>query len=162
MRALLVAAILGGILRIANVLAVRFVGPLALQISYAGTDAALILGYVGIVLVLRQRIGMLGIAGAALGIVGLLAIRLTIALHFELYMVGAAFALFGTALLAIELLIKRAPSPIAAAAWLAAAFWLVAVFTGAVPPAQPSWAIGAGFLFAAGFIVEGVALLRAP
>ncbi|HTQ14498.1 MAG TPA: hypothetical protein VMH86_11540 [Rhizomicrobium sp.] len=153
MRDLLYVAVLGGLLRIANTFPVHSLDTLALQISYAVTDAALLLGYTGFFLALRDRIGWLGIFGIVLGALGLLTIRLSVAMHVNVYQEAAGLTLVGTALFAAVLLYRRAPSQLAALAWLGA------TVAGVASLVQPALAVASGVLYGAAFALEGAVLL---
>lgn len=149
MRYLGYAAILGGVLRIANAFVWRLLGVHGAQIAFALTDMALILGFFGFALALRGRIGWLGHCGIALGIGGLLFVRIAAATGIGSYQAAAAVSLFGAAFLGADMLMKHAGSR------LAAAMWLAALAVGVVSLALPQAAIAAAILFGAGFISEG-------
>lgn len=155
MRFLGYAAITGGALRIANTFAPRLLDVHTAQISYAVDDVALILGFVGFLLALRGKLGWLGLGGIALGIAGLLAVRLAAATGIGSYQLAAAVTLFGTAFLGADMLVRRAGSRLAAAAWLAA------LAAGLVSLGLPYAAVVAAVLFGAGFICQGLTVARA-
>jgi hypothetical protein len=155
MRFLGYTAILGGALRIANTFAPRLFDAHTAQVSYALTDVALILGFIGFLLPLRGKLSWLGLSGIALGIAGLLAVRLAAAAGIGSYQMAAAITLFGTAFLGADMLMHHAGSRLAAFAWLAA------FVIGLVSLAVPYAAVVAAVLFGAGFICQGLAVARA-
>ena len=154
MRSLGFAAILGGVLRIANAFIWRLLGAHGAQITFALTDMALILGSFGFALALRGRIGWLGHCGIALGIGGLLFVRIAAATGIGSYQAAAAVTLFGAAFLGADMLMRHAGSR------LAAAMWVAALAAGLVSLIFPPAAIAAAILFGAGFICQGSQALR--
>jgi hypothetical protein len=155
MRFLSCAAVLGGALRISNTFAPRMLDAHTAQMSYALDDVALILGFIGFLLALRGKLSWLGLGGIALGIAGLLAVRLAAATGIGSYQMAAAATLFGTAFLGADMLMRHAGSRLAASAWLAA------LAAGLASHALPYAAVVAAALFGAGFICQGLAITRA-
>lgn len=149
-------AILGGLLRVADNFLPAVTNEAGLQRAYALTDVALILGLIGFFLALRGRLGWLGLGGVALAITGLVAVRIGAAADLNIYQMGAAIALFGTAFLGIEILLKNLPSPVAATLWIGA---LVLGLAALIPQMGMPAAFAAGIAFALGFVAEGFVLL---
>jgi len=151
-RFLALAAIGGGLLRLIEPLTERAIHGVALQTSYVLTDIFLILGFIGF----GMAAGRLGKAGAAIGVTGLLLIRIGAATGMALYQPGAALAVFGAAFIGADILQRRAKSRLAAVLFLAAlALGLLAL----VPQTAMPAAFAAGIAFGLGFVLEGIALL---
>lgn len=149
---LALAAVLGGILRLIEPLMERALHRGGLPIFYVLVDVFLILGFIGI----GMAMGRLGKAGAAIGVVGLLMIRIGAAAGVTLYQVGAALTLFGAAFIGVDILQRGGKSKIAAVLFIAA---LVLGLAGLLPQTAMPAAFAAGIAFAVGFILEGIALL---
>src|SRR5690348_1598390 len=149
---LALAAIAGGVLRLIEPLLERALRGEALHIAYMLIDVFLILGFIGFGMVA----GRLGKAGAAIGILGLLMIRIGAVAGVALYQPGAALALFGAAFIGADILQRRAKSGLAAALFIAA---LVLGLAALVPHMTMPAAFAAGIAFGLGFVIEGIALL---
>jgi hypothetical protein len=152
MRFLTWAGIGGGALRVVEPLVERVADPATLQASYALTDVLLIAGFIGFALPADR----LGRFGCALGVSGLLLIRIGAIAALSLYPVGAALSLFGAAFLGWDILRRLAPSPIAAWLWIAA---LIVGLAALIPQIAMPAAFAAGTAFGLAFVIEGIALL---
>lgn len=145
------AAILGGILRLSEPFLERVLHGTALHTFYALIDVFLILGFIGF----GMAAGKPGKAGAAIGVIGLLLIRIGPVTGLELYQAGAALALFGGALIGMDILHRRAKSGLAAILLIGALVLGLAALLKTTTPA----AFAAGAAFGLGFVIEGIALL---
>jgi hypothetical protein len=154
-RALAIAAILGGLLRVAGNFSQDFLSLHAAQISYAIEDVLLLLGLLGFALGLRAK--GLGLAGITVAAAGLLTIRTGALTGRDLYVIGAGASLFGVAMLAVDILLRGTASRIAATLWLTAwALGLAALF----PPLAQAATFAAALAFGSGFAAQGFTLLR--
>ena len=113
---LALAAIIGGVLRLIEPLLDRALHGATLHTFYVLIDVFLIVGFIGFGLATAR----LGRAGAAIGVVGLLLIRIGAATGMALYQPGAALALFGAAFIGADILGRRAKSAPAAVLFIAA------------------------------------------
>jgi hypothetical protein len=156
-RILGLAAILGGALRIAaNFLQVSL-SPHAAQTTYAVEDVLLLLGLLGFALALRMKVGALGLTGIGVAAAGLLVIRAGSLSGHDLYLIGAAASLFGTAILGAALLMRDTASRAAGWLWLAAlAVGLAALF----PPLATVASFVATLAFGAAFMLQGIVVWR--
>jgi hypothetical protein len=148
---LALAAIVGGILRLIEPLLEHALHGAALHTFYVLIDVFLILGFIGF----GMAAGKPGKAGAAIGVIGLVLIRAGAATGQPLYQVGAALALFGGALVGMDILHRRARSGLAAILLIGA---LVLGLAALLQTATPA-ALAAGVAFGLGFAIEGIALL---
>jgi len=148
---LALAAIVGGILRLIEPLLEHALHGAALHTFYVLIDVFLILGFIGF----GMAAGKPGKAGAAIGVIGLLLIRIGAATGQPLYQVGAALALFGGAFIGVDILYRRARSGLAAVLLIGA---LVLGLAALLQTATPA-AFAAGVAFGLGFVIEGIALL---
>ena len=156
-RLLGISAIAGGLLRLAEPYLAAVLDPRGLLLAYTLIDITLMLGLVGFYLALRERLSRLGIGGIVLAVAGLTIIRVGGLTGFQLYQLGAAITLFGTAFLAADLLLRKVPSRFAAVLWLVAlAVGLAALLPQIAAPA----AFAAGVAFVLAFIAEGAVILR--
>lgn len=149
---LALAAIVGGVLRLIEPLMDRALHGATLHTFYVLIDVFLILGFIGF----GMATARLGKAGAAIGVVGLLLIRIGAATGMALYQPGAALALFGAAFIGADILGRRAKSALAAALFIAA---LVLGLAALLPHITMPAATAAGIAFGLGFVLEGIALL---
>jgi hypothetical protein len=115
-------------------------------------DVFLILGFIGF----GMAAGKLGKAGAAIGAIGLLLIRIGAATGMALYQPGAALALFGAAFIGIDILQRHAKSRLAGMLFVIA---LVLGLIALVPQTTMPAAFAAGIAFGLGFVIQGIALL---
>ena len=149
---LALGAIAGGVLRLIEPLLERTLSGEALHIAYVLIDIFLILGFIGF----GMAAGRLGKAGAAIGVLGLLMIRIGAVAGVALYQPGAALALFGAAFIGADILKRRAKSRLAASLFIAA---LVLGLAALMPHMTMPAALAAGIAFGLGFVIEGIALL---
>lgn len=139
-------------MRLIEPLTERAIDGAALRTSYVLTDILLILGFIGFAMATAR----LGKAGAAIGVTGLLMIRLGAATGVAFYQPGAALALFGAAFIGADILQRRTKSRPAAVLFIAA---LVLGLAALLPQTTMPAASAAGIAFALGFILEGMVLL---
>jgi hypothetical protein len=148
------AAIAGGILRIAN----AFTGQLpqgTLAVLYFVTDVLLLAGVAGLWLTRRAQMGWAGSAGLAIFVLGIATVRAS-AFGIGSYPLGAGVALIGLAVYSIDALVWRS-SPWAPVFWLSAVPPAVTAALGVAPFAMSALAAVA---FGAGFMLKGIELLR--
>lgn len=150
---LALAAILGGILRLIEPLMARVLQAPELHTFYVLVDVFLILGFFGI----GDATVRLGRIGAALGVIGLLMIRIGPVAGITLYQAGAALTLFGAAFIGIDILKRGTDSRIAAVLFIAA---LAIGLTALIPQMAMPAAFAAGIAFGLGFVIQGVVLTR--
>jgi hypothetical protein len=149
---LALAAIVGGVLRLIEPLMERAIHGAALHAFYVLIDVFLILGFIGFGMAMAQ----LGKVGAAIGVIGLLLIRVGAAAGITLYQPGAALSLFGAAFIGVDIFQRHAKSRLAAVLFVAA---LVLGLAALLPQWAMPAAFAAGIVFGLAFIVEGIALL---
>jgi hypothetical protein len=149
---LALAAIIGGVLRLIEPLLDRALHGAALHTYYVAIDIFLILGFIGF----GMAAGKTGKAGAAIGAIGLLMIRVGAATGIALYQPGAALALFGAAFIGMDILQRGGRSKIAAILFVAA---LVLGLVALLPQTAMPAALAAGIAFGLGFVIQGIALL---
>ncbi|HEY7977179.1 MAG TPA: hypothetical protein VID67_03220 [Rhizomicrobium sp.] len=150
---LALAAIVGGILRLIEPLMEHALNAARLHTFYVLVDVFLILGFFGI----GDAMARLGRIGAALGVIGLLMIRIGPVAGITLYQAGAALTLFGVAFIGIDILQRNTDSRIAAVLFIAA---LVIGLAALIPQMAMPAAFAAGMAFGLGFLVQGVVLAR--
>ena len=154
------AAVLGGVLRIVSAF-VPWEQDLAwLEVFYFVIDVALLFGLMGVYFADRSRLGLAGFAAFALAETGIASIVGPDGMAFglDVYQLGVFAISIGLAILGAVMLVKRAGSAIAASCWiLSLAVGLAATF------ANQSVAgfVAGGILFGLGFVVAGVAVMRA-
>jgi hypothetical protein len=149
---LALAAIIGGVLRLIEPLMERALHGATLRTYYIVIDVFLILGFIGF----GMAAGKLGKAGAAIGALGLLMIRIGAATGMALYQPGAALALFGAAFIGVDILRRHAKSRLAGMLFvIALVLGLIALLPQTTMPA----AFAAGIAFGLGFVIQGIALL---
>jgi hypothetical protein len=156
-RILGLAAILGGAARIAANFSQGFLSPHAAQTAYAIEDILLLLGLLGFALALRVKAGALGLTGIAVAAAGLLVIRAGALSGHDLYLIGAAASLFGTAILGAAILMRGADARAAGLLWLAA---LVVGLAALFPPLAMAASFAAALAFGAGFMLQGIVVWR--
>jgi hypothetical protein len=157
-RLLALAAVAGGLLRIANAFTAGILDAQALQVSYAVTDILLLSALAGILIAWRAELEILGYLGVSVAALGLIAIRATGFTSFAEagYPIGAGIALVGVSMLGADLLMRKVGGRLAPWFWLASfalAMW------GALG-GQATLRAMAGILFGAGFAAIGVEMLR--
>jgi hypothetical protein len=151
-----VAAILGGVLRIADAF-LGSAGPQTQQLTYFATDVMLIFGLCGIYFSRSNRLGFAGLFGFFLAISGILMVRSASLSVFGLsaYLVGATVTLLGVDLISIIMLIRNAFPKIVPTLWIASLIFGVI----GLSPKTMNWAVPlAGVTFGLGFIAAGVIL----
>jgi len=149
---LALAAIIGGVLRLIEPLMARALHGAQLHTFYVLVDICLVLGFFGI----GNAMARLGKVGAALGVIGLLLIRICPIAGIELYQAGAALTLFGAAFIGVDILRRGGKSKIAAVLFIAA---LVLGLAALLPHTAMPAAFAAGIAFGLGFVIQGIALL---
>lgn len=149
------AAIAGGVLRIANIFTPAMLSQGTLALSYLVTDVLLLLGIAGFWVVRRATLGLAGTIGIAVFIAGILAVRAS-AFGIGTYVIGALLALIGLAVFSVEALIVRKGALWAPLLWLTA---LVAL-GGALTGNSTLWAMLSATAFGLGFAAAGVETLR--
>jgi hypothetical protein len=150
-RALGLAAIAGGTLRVIDSFVAQGLPSGMLAALYFTTDAFLLLGITGIYL--SRTLGVAGVIGVVTFVVGILLVRVSAfgILGSNGYQFAAAIALIGLVILSIESLSRR-DSIASATLWLSA-FVFGAI--GVLGFSAPIMTILAGVAFGAGFIVAG-------
>jgi hypothetical protein len=157
-RLLAAGAIAGGLLRVANAFTTGVLSAQALQFSYALTDLLMLVGLAGILLTWRGELERLGYIGVGIAAIGLTVIRGTgfTSIAMQGYMIGAAIAVIGVAVLGADMLWRRIGNALAPIFWIAS-------FGLAVAGAFGGWAALqalAGIAFGAGFVFAGIDVLR--
>lgn len=155
LRACALSAVVGGILRIADSFTGAVVPAQTLAVLYFVTDVFLLAGIAGVWWRRRPMLGWAGMAGLTVFVAGILAIRVSVfgVLGANGYQLGAAIALLGLAVYAIETLLRHN-----AARW-ASALWLVSLAcgsAGAAGFAPAAMTVAAGVAFGAGFVAAGL------
>lgn len=150
-RALALAAIAGGALRVADSFLTQALPADVLATLYFATDVFLLLGIAGIYL--SRRLGIVGVIGVLIFVVAILLVRASAFGIFGAngYQLAAAIALIGLVILSAEYLSRRtgiAPAML----WLSAFGFGVIGVLGFVPALMTMLA---GVAFGAGFIVAG-------
>ena len=150
-RALGLAAIVGGALRVVDSFVTQSLPADVLAALYFATDVFLLLGIAGIYL--SRRLGVAGVIGVLIFVVGILLVRASAfgTLGANGYQLAAAIALSGLVILSAESLSRRAGIA-SAMLWLSAFGFGVIGVLGFVPAIMT---IFAGVAFGAGFIVAG-------
>jgi hypothetical protein len=150
-----IAAIAGGLLRIANCFTGAWLGERALGLIYFGEDLLLMAGLLGLWLPSRRELGIAGVVGFALGVVGLLTIRSLSLFGAWGYQIGAAELLVGLALIGLSRL--RAGERLVPSLFMAA---LALGLASLAPPLAKVGALAAAIAFGLGFALAGVRLLQ--
>jgi hypothetical protein len=153
-----VAALTGGLLRIAAAFIPYVPDSPWLEGFYALIDASLLLGLIGLFAVVSDRTSALGLAGFAIAVIGQGSIIGPDATQFgiDFYLVGSLILLAGLALLSIDMLRARMMRP-------AAALWLLAVgLAGASAVVGQMAVLAAGVAFGAAFAWAGAMILAGP
>jgi hypothetical protein len=153
-----VAAIAGGVLRIADSFVTGSFSLGTLTLLYLETDVFLLLGIAGVYWARRTTIGITGIIGMVIFVVGILLVRLAAfsVLGANGYRLGSIIALFGLAILSVETLQRRTEAYLSAALWILSMALGVAIAVGILPA---SMTILAGVTFGAGFVAAGAETL---
>ncbi len=158
--ALGIAAIVGGLLRVADSFTTQALPAGLLAALYFTTDIFLLLGIAGIYLSRRSTTGMAGTIGAAIFTLGIVLVRVSAfgVLGSSGYQLGAAVALLGLAILSGETLLRRHGGTMSALLWLLS-FALGILGAAGIAPA--TLMPGAGVAFGAGFVGAGLEILAA-
>ena len=159
-RTLGIAAMIGGLLRVADSFITQSASAGTLAALYFTTDMFLLLGMAGIYLSRRTTIGIAGTLGAAIFTLGIVLVRVSAfgVLGTNGYKLGAAVALLGLAILSAETLLPRHGGTSSAILWLLS-FALGILAAAGVAPAILM--LGAGVAFGAGFVAAGLEILAA-
>lgn len=154
-KALGVAAMIGGALRIFNSFTGSDFDMKTLELMYFVTDFFLLLGTCGWYFSRAAKLGSPGQTGFALSVLGILAIRSAALFGPRGYLIGAAVFLIGLALMNVMTLFLRNGPRAAPVIWLVSlVFAMLALTSGPL-------AAVAGAIFGLGFIVAGISLWRA-
>lgn len=159
LRALGVAAIVGGVLRIGSAFVPWEPNVLVLELLYFVIDAMLLFGLMGAYLAARARIGVFGFVAFAIAEIGIAAIvgPDTTAFSVDIYQIAVLVITAGLTLFAIQLLVTRAGP------WWAPGCWIASTVVGVGATAGGAPGLGfmaGGVLFGLGFVAAGVAMLR--
>lgn len=160
-RVLGVAAILGGGLRIASAFIPWTPEQAWLEALYFAIDVFLLFGLMGVYVAHRAQLGAAGLAAFVVAEAGIASIVGPDGMAFglDVYQLGVAAISLGLTALGVVMLIKRAGPPLAAGCWILS--FLIGL--GATLASQPEAGfVAGGVLFGSGFVVAGVALMRAP
>jgi hypothetical protein len=149
------AAIAGGALRLAEPFLRSSLGGRQLQFAYFVIDVFLLLGLMAWYGWRAEKLGMAGMIGFASGVAGILVIRSASLFAPQGYAVGATLLLVGLVAMNAPALIRRDRPLWPPLLWLAAFLCALASF------AYAPLAVVAGMIFGIGYVVAGVALLRA-
>jgi hypothetical protein len=160
-RALGIAAIAGGVLRIVDSFTTGVLSPQILSLLYLVTDVLLLLGIAGIYWSRRATLGIAGVGGVAIFALGIIWIRIAAYTMpgANRYQLGAAVALTGLGLLSGEELLRGRGENAAPIFWLAALLFGIA---GALGLMVPLMTVAAGVAFGAGFVMAGRLVLTSP
>jgi len=150
------AALAGGILRIANIVMTTLPQD-TLAAVYFVTDILLLSGIAGLWFSRRAAIGNGGAAGLAIAVFGILIIRAS-AFGVGSYTLGALVVLIGLAVYSVDALVRRATPIWAPVCWLTA---LPPALTAGAYPGSLVLPVLATVLFGTGFVFTGLDLLRA-
>ncbi|HXC54757.1 MAG TPA: hypothetical protein VNU97_05655 [Rhizomicrobium sp.] len=155
LRALALAAIAGGTLRIVDSFTGTLLSAGTLAVLYFVTDILLLAGIAGLWLRRRATLIVAGTLGLAVFAVGIFMIRAA-AFGIGAYRLGAGVALLGLAVYALETLATRRAAPWAPSLWLVSLVCGIAGTLGFEPPAMTALA---GVAFGAGFVATGIETL---
>jgi hypothetical protein len=150
-----IAAIAGGVLRVANTFTPHLFDAHTLGLIYFVTDAFLLLGLIAWYASRADRLGVSGVTGFAIAAIGILVIRSADLFPGIGYLAGATALLAGLVVMSVPALVRRDGPLVAPGLWLLS--FVCALGSLAVAPL----AIASGVFFGAGFICAGLGLLRA-
>lgn len=149
------AALAGGILRIVNVVLDGRLPAATMHVIYFVEDLLLLFGLLGIWLGQRDKLGVLGLVGAVLGILGLFTIRSQALFGAAGYQLGAGELLVGLLCIGVRMLAHgRRAAPI---------LWILSLLLGLgslAPSLAGPFAAAAAVSFGLGFAIAGADLLR--
>jgi hypothetical protein len=161
LRVLGVAAILGGILRIASAFIPWVPGQAWLEGFYFAIDVLLLFGLMGIYFAHRARLGVFGFVAFVIAETGIASIvgpdGVMPEWGVDVYQFGVLIVTAGLTLFAVALLTTRSGAPWAPLSWLASAVVGVATSFGGDP--EMGFLVG-GVLFGLGFALAGLELMR--
>ncbi|MCE9521977.1 MAG: hypothetical protein K8S25_06030 [Alphaproteobacteria bacterium] len=158
-RLLGVAAVAGGVLRVASAFVPWAPGVWWLELLYLAVDLSLLFGLMGVYFAYRAKVGLFGLAAFAIAEAGIASIvgPDSVAFGIDTYLMGVHIITVGLTLFAIQLLVTRAGP------WVAPVWWIgSAVFgAGAVVAGNPEigFMVG-GIMFGLGFVAAGLDFLR--
>lgn len=160
LRALCMAAIAGGVLRVAGSFVTHMFSPSTLAALYFLTDICLLAGIAGLYWSRRSSIGIAGTLGVAIFALGILFVRASAlgVLGPNGYQFAAAIALVGLAILSVESLLRRNGANVSAVLWLLSLALGVVATLGFMPAAM---ILLAGVAFGVGFAAAGAEALAA-
>lgn len=152
-----VAAIVGGVLRVADAFMAAAVAVHIQQGAYFVIDLMLLFGLCGIYLSRSNRLGWAGLIGFVASVTGILMVRGSVLSLFGLsaYLIGATVTLVGVVAIGTSMLIHAAFPKLAPILWIAS---LIIGLIGLLFPAMSWGVLLAGVTFATGFIVAGINL----
>lgn len=148
-------AIAGGALRIAEPVLRSALTASFLSFAYLAIDVLLLFGIIGWYGWRADKLGIAGLAGFATGVAGILIIRSASLFGAPGYQIGAAALLLGLAIMNTPALIRR-EGPVAAPS-----LWLASFVCGLASLIFAPLGVVAGVLFGLGYVLCGLALLRA-
>ncbi len=151
-----VAAIIGGLLRMAHSFSAGRFDESVLQASYLITDVFLLFGILGIYLYQSKALGRFGLIGFIVVLVGISIIRGRDLFGVGAYLLGASAFSLGLTVLSVAMLRGTGLSRWIPRVWICT---FVAGGAGLIfPSAAAPCAVLAGVLFGAGFVGAGVEL----
>jgi hypothetical protein len=151
-----VAAMLGGTLRIASSFIPYTAEQPWLEALYGLVDICLLFGSIGVYLAFADRLGAMGLALFAAAVAGLASIVGPDPQQFgvDFYLAGAMAFIVALGGFSVLLLWRKQLI-------LSAVLWLGALAFSLASPFLPLALVGAGMLLGAGYVLAGVATLRA-
>jgi hypothetical protein len=151
-----VAAVAGGVLRIANSFTSGAFDVRTRDFAYFVTDVMLLFGFLGIYLPRRALLGRVGLAGFVSGVVGILIIRSSTSFGPNGYVLGAGLLVIGLSAQSVVMLARTGLPKLPPVLWLTS---LLLAMAGALGGLAWSTAL-AGVSFGAAFVVAGWPLAR--
>jgi hypothetical protein len=159
LRTLGVAAVVGGLLRVASAFIPWDGSDPRIEALAFVIDTALLFGLMGVYFAARERLGWFGFAAFALAVTGIASIigPDSVAFGVDTYLAGVHAISIGLALLGVQMLLRRAGTAAAAVCWIASL--AAGAGGGAIGHGELGFLLG-GILFALGFVFAGLDLLR--
>lgn len=150
-----VAAVAGGVLRIASAFIPYEAGSAPLETLYGLIDLCLLFGLVAVYVAHAEATGLLGLAAFLVALAGVASIvgPDSMAFGVDFYRVGAVVFVTGLAGLSVQLLRARVAS-------LGAWFWIATFVASLASVAVPQAFLAAGLCIGAGYAAAGFGLLR--